>query len=119
VEIFTPTNGQNVSNTVSIAGTASDSDGRVESVQLRIDNETWVNVTGISPWNYSWNSKNVTNGVHTIQARAYDGANFSHVAEQTLFVANKQAVPGSTIYLVLGAMAIIFYIKKQKRQLYL
>jgi len=77
VSITSPSDGATVNGTVSITGTASDSDGTVQSVEVRIDSGTWQTATGTTSWSYSWDSTGVSDGTHTIYARSYDGTDYS------------------------------------------
>ncbi|MEE9151655.1 MAG: CARDB domain-containing protein, partial [Thermoplasmata archaeon] len=77
VNITYPTDGQNVSGLVTIEGTASDIDNSVDKVEVRIDGDAWVLANDDSgdwsTWSFSWNTEDgVTNGEHTIYARAND-----------------------------------------------
>ncbi len=62
---------------VTISGTASDSDGSVQKVQLKIDRGYWFDVSGTDSWSYTWNINNVPCGWHHIMVRSYDGTDFS------------------------------------------
>ncbi|RLF63433.1 MAG: hypothetical protein DRN31_02425, partial [Thermoplasmata archaeon] len=88
VSITSPANGTTASGTISIAGTASDTDGTVQSVQFKIDSGAWIEATGTTSWNYSWNTTAVANGSHTIYARAYDGTDYSSIDSVTVNVNN-------------------------------
>jgi len=88
VELTSPANGSMMSGTVSIAGAASDTDGTVQSVQVKIDSGLWINATGTTSWNYSWDTTAVANGSHTIYARSYDGTNYSNISSLTVNVNN-------------------------------
>jgi len=96
VSITSPKNNAEISDIITISGTASDSDGNVTNVELRFDNNDWFNVSIISAssleWNYTWDTKNVENGKHTISARAYDGMNYSVVVSVDVNVYNKVVV---------------------------
>ncbi len=63
--------------TVTISGTASDPDGSVQKVQLKIDRGYWFDVSGTDSWSYTWDISNVPCGWHHIMARSYDGTDFS------------------------------------------
>lgn len=93
ITIDSPKNNAKVSNTITISGTALDTDGNVSNVELKIDNNDWFNVSIISAnsleWNYTWDTKNVENGMHTLSARAFDGENYSLIASVDVNVYNK------------------------------
>ncbi|MCK4758270.1 MAG: hypothetical protein KAS67_07450, partial [Thermoplasmata archaeon] len=88
--IFNPAAGSMVSGAVTVSGTASDSDGNEELVQVevRIDDGTWNTATGTTTWSYDLSTFTLTNGQHVIYARAYDGALYSDLVDVTIIVAN-------------------------------
>jgi hypothetical protein len=72
VSITNPANGATVSGTVTITATASDNVG-VTDVQCRIDSGSWTS-DSTSPYSWSWDTTQETDGSHTITCRAYDAA---------------------------------------------
>lgn len=79
VNITSPDEDQTVSEIVTIQGKASDADGSVSIVEIRIDGGVWDSATDTSgngswfSWTYDWDTEDdVTNGQHTIYARAND-----------------------------------------------
>ena len=76
VNILYPTENQTVSGTITIQGEARDEDV-LRSVDIRIDNGSWVNVEqnaeGYAYFTYDLDTTTLTNGQHTITARAFDG----------------------------------------------
>ncbi len=75
VSIVNPANGSTVRRTVSISVNAAD-DVSLTSVKLYIDGSLKAS-SNISPLSYSWNTRKVSSGTHTIKAVAVDGANHS------------------------------------------
>jgi outer membrane protein assembly factor BamB len=75
ISIQKPSNNKLVKGVVEISGVADD-DIEVTSVQIRIDDGDWINVTGKYTWTFNWDSKEVINGPHTIYARAFDKDGF-------------------------------------------
>ena len=66
--------GASVSGTVTLSATASDNVG-VTGVQFYVDNGTTPLATDTSsPYSASWNTTTVTNGTHTLTAKARDAA---------------------------------------------
>jgi hypothetical protein len=116
VTISAPVNGATVNGTVMINGSAWD-DMRVDAVYIRIDASSWVKLTTTPLWFYSWDTTNVTNGVHTVYLKASDGTQSSPEVSINLTVNNvKPPKPpitpvnnnnGQTMLLV-GAMVAIF-----------
>ncbi|MCK4367274.1 MAG: right-handed parallel beta-helix repeat-containing protein [Thermoplasmata archaeon] len=89
--ITAPMPGITVSAIHTITGTANDTDGTVESVEIRIDDGQWMQVTGTTSWTYDWNTTTVSDGNHTIYARSYDGTNHSDEVDVSVVVDN--AIP--------------------------
>jgi subtilisin family serine protease len=71
-QITSPTTGATVSGTVSIAVASSDNVG-VTRVDLYIDGKFYKTSTSTSAV-FSWNTKNVKRGTHTLQSFAWDAA---------------------------------------------
>ncbi len=78
VQITNPADKSNISGTVLIQATASDNIG-VTKVEFLVDNVS-ENIDSAQPWEYNWNSSKVTDGSHTITAKAYDEAGNSTTA---------------------------------------
>jgi len=89
VDITYPNSGQTVSGTITISGTASDTDGSISLVEIKIDSGSWQTCSGTNSWTKSWDTNSVSNGQHTISARSKDnnGA-FSNIDSVTVNVNN-------------------------------
>lgn len=88
VDITSPYNGQIVNGTTMITGTASDTDGYVFLVEVKIDDGNWVVANGANNWEYSWDTHTVEDGNHTIYARSLDN-NVNYSAIDTVNVITK------------------------------
>lgn len=88
VEIETPAEGSTVNGTTTVAGNASDDDGDVQSVEVRIDDGPWTNASGTNDWTFDWDTTQHADGEHTISARSYDGENHSQVRTRNVTVQN-------------------------------
>jgi predicted transcriptional regulator len=109
VNITYPANNQTVNGTIIITGAANDTDGIVQKVEVRIDTGNWSLATGTTYWSFVWNTTTVSNGWHTIYARAYDGIDYSEIKSVSVYVdnaildtvppqiSNVQAVPSTQI----------------------
>jgi hypothetical protein len=91
--ISSPSDSSTVYGNITISGTASDTDGTVIQVQIKIDNGNWIIASGTTSWSYSWDTTTVSNGqhtiyVHTIYVRAFDGTDFSNTESRTVTVSN-------------------------------
>lgn len=64
---------------VMVNGTASDSDGDVQFVEVKIDDGVWQTAAGTESWSYEWNISSVSQGRHIVSARSYDGSDYSAV----------------------------------------
>jgi parallel beta-helix repeat protein len=91
--ITSPEPNQTITGTVTISGTASDPDGTVLFVEIRINEGAWIQASGTSDWSYGWNTKTVPNAEHTIHARSFDGENYSDEVEVVVLISNPD-VPG-------------------------
>jgi len=91
--IVSPVPGSTVAGTYRIAGIASDVDGTVRKVEVKIDNGEWIEASGNTSWIYDWDTTDVSNGQHTIRARSYDGTNNSVEVSVTVTVDNAPQPP--------------------------
>lgn len=92
-----------------ITGTANDLDGTVETVELMIDDDVWIEVNGTTIWTHEWDTTTIANGEHIIYARAYDGTNYSDVDSLVLIVDNPrppESSPDTSLSLVLIAILL-------------
>jgi len=86
--ISSPSSGATISGTIEINGTASDADGTVLKVEIKIDDDDWTQVNGTTSWSFIWNTTAVPNGEHTIYVRSYDGMNYSSKESVSVTVTN-------------------------------
>jgi hypothetical protein len=85
--ISIPASGTTVSGTTAITVSASDNIG-ASKVELYVDGTLSATDTA-SPYTFSWNTAAVTNGSHTLSAKAYDAAgNMGTSASITVTVSN-------------------------------
>lgn len=91
VEIETPAEGATVNGTTTVAGNASDDDGDVQSVEVRIDDGPWTNASGTNDWTFEWDTTQHADGEHTVSARSYDGENHSEVRTRNVTVDNGES----------------------------
>ena len=77
VGITLPIEGQTVSGNIMIQGWANDTDGDVQEVKVKIDNQYEIVATGTTSWSCEWDSESVDNGLHTIHAISFDGLDYS------------------------------------------
>jgi fibronectin type 3 domain-containing protein len=126
--ITAPLQGAEVFGRAAIKGVAADADGNIIVVEIRIDGGSWMGASGKDAWSYAWNTKLYSNGQHTIEARSYDGKDFSQVASVTVSVNNPaEQGPGGgrgssdavgialSVALLVVAMLLFFLFLKKKR----
>jgi hypothetical protein len=73
VSITAPLGGATVSGNVNFSANASDNVG-VTKVEFYVDGSL-VNTSTSSPYSFMWDTSSVSNGTHTLSAKAYDAAN--------------------------------------------
>jgi len=98
VSISGPAAGSTVSNTVTVAATASDNIA-VGGVQFKLDGVVNLGAEDTtSPYSVSWNTTTATNGSHTLTAAARDGAgNVTTSAGVNVTVTNDTTLPSVSI----------------------
>ena len=94
VDITRPLDGTFVSGTVIITGTASDIDGMIQKIEIRINDGSWITAVGTETWNYTWDTRVHPDNASTVSARSYDGSNYSNSHTITLTIDN---TPPTTI----------------------
>ncbi|HEX2021763.1 MAG TPA: S8 family serine peptidase, partial [Candidatus Thermoplasmatota archaeon] len=87
VRIAFPWNGATVSGVLLVRGDATDDDG-VESVEVRVDGGEWRPANGTASWQRLVDTRLLADGVHDLEARAFDGERHSRVALAQVLVAN-------------------------------
>ncbi len=122
IEIIDPNSAQTVSGIVMILISTSDAESGIAFVELYLDNTLLVNTT-IDPFSYLWNTTQTENGLHTLQAIAYDHAGNTYQDTTTVNVDNTIPPPSTpdvfliTIFgttLVLGGALAVCLILRQR-----
>ena len=90
VFITEPYQNEIVSGLVVIKGTASDNN-IVDHVEVRVVPNTWDRANGYQNWVWVWNTSLDLNGRYTLEARSFDGFNFSAVYSVEVEVTNDGA----------------------------
>lgn len=88
VTIDAPGDGSSVNGTVILEGSASDPDGNVEKVELRINGGDWETTSGTTSWSHEWDTQKESNGDHVVDVRSFDGIEHSAIETITLTVDN-------------------------------
>jgi hypothetical protein len=70
VEILSPSQGELVYSTIDISGTATNNEGSIIEVDVRIDDGNWDIAEGTVYWSYSLDTTEYSNGAHTIYIRS-------------------------------------------------
>jgi len=98
VNVSSPANGATVSGTVTVSGTASDTVS-VSSVQVSVDNGAYANASGTTHWSYSLNTASLSNGSHTLTAKASDAAGLSATSSTvSITVSNGTTASDCTLF---------------------
>jgi hypothetical protein len=122
VTVESPLPGDTVRGTIVFWGRASDDHGLLE-VEIRIDDGEWIAIGDASEWSYTWDSGNVSDGEHTLEARAFDGRHRSGVVKVAFVVDNYEQEGGDVVDLtpvyiillvILSALLInIYFIRRR------
>ncbi|MFA5771602.1 MAG: Ig-like domain-containing protein [Thermoplasmata archaeon] len=92
--ISSPNNMTNVSGIITINGSASDSDGFVKNVTIKIGSGGWQSVSDLSPfddwssWALSLDTSLISNGNLTIYAKAIDNNDSATITEAVFTISN-------------------------------
>jgi len=117
VVITYPYNDQEVKGTITIRGTASDSDGSVQKVEVRIDSGSWYTASGTTSWHYVWNTESVNDGSHIIYARSYDGKDYSSYDLINTNVKNKKNgdIPSFELTAFVVVLVAVLWLRKRRK----
>ena len=120
IEITSPANGSIVSGIITIQGMASDKDGNesIVKVEIRIDGQQWKEAEGTTSWSYSWDTTEVSNGWHKIEARCYDGIDYSNIVSIKINVQNEEekginVMLFAAIFIIALFIAVAIYLRKK------
>jgi chitodextrinase len=92
ISLSAPTSGATISGSVTVTANASDNVA-VSYVNFRVDG-SFVSKDATSPYEYVWDTTAVTDGSHTLDARAFDAAGNSTLSDPvTVTVANPPSTP--------------------------
>lgn len=92
IAITSPAGGTTADKKFRVAGTASQGTAALQRVEVRLDNGTWQVAAGVANWSYEFDTTRLAAGRHTVEARAFDGTNYSPTAT-VVFVVEKRAKP--------------------------
>ena len=73
IGLTSPANGATLTGTIVVTGNATD-DVAVSGVQVSVDGGGYQNATGTATWTFSLNTRDLSNGAHTLRARAIDSS---------------------------------------------
>ncbi|OGV10269.1 MAG: hypothetical protein A2237_10820 [Stygiobacter sp. RIFOXYA2_FULL_38_8] len=96
ISITSPANNSTITGTVTINSNASDNIG-VTGVQYKLDGSNLGTEVVTSPYNFSWNTAQTTDGTHTLSAVARDAAGNTSTALLTVNVSNTVTNPTSNL----------------------
>ena len=125
-EIVQPVEHERTHETYTITGIASDEDGTIVEVEIRIDNGSWILVNGNTSWSYEWDTTSVSNGEYTIYARSYDGEDYSDEVNVTVDVHNpteEEMMYGEIFFwtavvlvVVIAITGLLLEVKRRKKE---
>ena len=122
VTITSPEDGTIVTEkTIKIEGTASDPDGSISIVKIRIGGGEWKTASGTTSWSYNLDVSNLIKGPITIKVVAYDDKNLaSQEATITLNIQYQpgkgNGTPGFEIIFMITAILIILFLRGKKNE---
>jgi hypothetical protein len=122
LDFITPSEGQKIKGKFTVTGVAIKGTDNVTNVQLRVDSGYWIDATGTVGWQITLDTTKLKNGQHTFQARAFDGTDYSELANKTVTVDNQKAagkgfIPGPTAslaLLALSTMTLLFVLMRRR-----
>ncbi|MEE9152401.1 MAG: Ig-like domain-containing protein [Thermoplasmata archaeon] len=98
---------EEVSGTITIKGTASDSDGEIIKVEIQIDDGEWKEAEGTTIWSYSLDTTKLSDGEHTVKIRVYDDEGVYSEEMFSMTVKNEAELTGMYLAIILIILAIV------------
>ena len=86
--ITEPYNNEIISGLFTVKGTASD-ENRIDRVEFRILPNDWQVANGFVVWDWTWDTTQDFNGRYTIEARSFDGFQYSSIFSVEVEVVNE------------------------------
>ena len=127
-----PMNGSTVSGSINITGFAVKGSLPLELVEVRIDGGDWKPATGLEDWKLVLDTRALTDGQHTIEARAFGGQLYSGDALVTITVNNAapHVIPPNNqnitidqfpwfiliIILIIAGVMVMIYLRSRRGQ---
>jgi hypothetical protein len=106
VTIASPSDGAEVSGTITITANASDDKG-ISQVEFFVDDESiWVDTSSSGGWSASWDTTGYSDGLHTIIATATDSIGQTADDSIGLTVDNTQDLPVAQVSVSVGSLPI-------------
>ena len=93
VTILHPTDGWRVRGNLRITALAANGTGTVVNIQLRIDGGEWFLANGTISWSFELSTRNILNGRHSIEARCFDGNEYSDLSGVGFYLGNPEPEP--------------------------
>ncbi len=88
VTIKTPKSNEHVKGKIRIEGTATDLDGQIENVEVKIGSDRWYTAQGTENWTLYWDTTTKKDQQYPIYVRASDGTDYSVQRTITVVVDN-------------------------------
>jgi hypothetical protein len=120
--IISPENNEIINGTILVQGSASDVDGVVETVEVKIGDGEWHVANGTLNWTFKWNTASHKNGLYKTYVRATDDKGYSKVEYLILNVKNKLkedgegVIPGFELLMVIGAIILLMIASKRNQR---
>jgi hypothetical protein len=120
VEFTAPSEGQLLKGRFTVTGKAVKGTLDIMKVQIRINSGEWMDVSGKSNWSFDLDTNIFKNGKHLLEARAFDGTDYSDIVGCQFTVDNQKAqakgfipmVDGWMLPLLLAVIGLVFSFKR-------
>jgi len=123
--ITSPANGSKITGNLRVCGMAAAGSLHLKAVYIRIDGGNWSRAVGLENWILAPNTDGLSSGVHRIEARAFDGANYSQPASaDIIFFRSEPSIsaqgdpwcPSAVVVAAAAVAAVLLVIWKNSRQ---
>lgn len=110
VSISNPKEGQEVSGSIKVSGTARMDAGTITKVQVKLDEDDWKDAKGTTQWAFNIDTTGLSNGKHSVSVRALTADTESEIRTVNFEVDNQEGLPSEALMLIgatIGLLALM------------
>jgi hypothetical protein len=107
-----------ISGKFELKGTSSDKDGDIKKVEIQIDSGDWILITTSKVWSYELDTKDLSNGLHSIVIRATDDEGEKDEISFSIFVENEEDEDSLDMIMLLVLIVVVIVLVTARMMLH-